>query len=170
LCEFAAKKGFDPLVAENWENQGHRELMGITKCMASHFNGSYKMTVVDTFPELCFSKRWLQGVVEKTAQIMPDKLGESIGETKKGKGYWKSRENRRNHLCEFAAKKGFDPLVADNWEKLEATEVRRFVQSMATHFDRRSFKLVIADAFPELCFSKYWDPKSSAILREISLE
>jgi len=58
-------------------------------------------------------------------------------------------------LCEFAAKTGFDPLIAENWEKCRWPEVKKLVSSMAKHFDWNP-KRVIADAFPELCFSKSW--------------
>jgi len=73
LCEFAAKMGFDPLVAENWEKLGHLELKSLTQGMASQYNKSTKLALVDTFPELFFSKAWLKGMSEKTAHLMMEK-------------------------------------------------------------------------------------------------
>jgi len=70
-------------------------------------------------------------------------------------GHWKKRENRRKRLCEFAAKMGFDPLVADNWEKIHWKTLETAVLGMKTHFNG-SYKLTLADAFPELQFSSEW--------------
>jgi len=71
------------------------------------------------------------------------------------RGYWKKRENRRNRLCEFAAKMGFDPLVVENWENLKWEKLPYVINSMSYHLSR-SYKRVIMDSFPELCFSKEW--------------
>jgi len=68
------------------------------------------------------------------------------------KGHWKSRENRRKHLCEFAARLGFDPLVAENWEKLKRKQLLP-MQGMRHRFNG-SYRRTIADAFPELKWSQ----------------
>jgi len=57
--------GFDPLMASNWELLGQRapaKLQQAVYSMASHFKGSYKLAVMDAFPELRFSETWLQGI------------------------------------------------------------------------------------------------------------
>jgi len=62
LCEFAAKMGFDPLVAEKWETQSITTLKLAAGRMAQQFRGSYKLAILDAFPELKFSDEWLSGV------------------------------------------------------------------------------------------------------------
>ncbi len=37
--------------------------------------------------------------------------------------YWSDSHNRRNFFIEFAAQKGFDPLVAINWENIRYKEI-----------------------------------------------
>jgi len=155
LCEVAAKMGFDPLVAENWEMLPESRLKEVVKSISKYFNGSSKLVIVDAFGELRFSREWLKSVSEKTAELMPKKTGEAAFVSRKRSGYWKKRETRRNHLCEVAAKMGFDPLVAKNWEMLEHAELKAITTSMAYHFNGSS-KLAIVDAFPGLDFSKQW--------------
>jgi len=71
------------------------------------------------------------------------------------RGYWRKQENRRKHLCEFATKMGFDPLVAKNWEKLPPSVLKSGAQHMSGVF-KSSYKLTIMDAFPEAQFSLSW--------------
>ncbi len=33
--------------------------------------------------------------------------------------YWSDAHNRKNFFIEFAAQKGFDPLLAENWENVQ---------------------------------------------------
>jgi len=42
----------------------------------------------------------------------------------KPKGYWKIRENRTKFFLDFAAEKGFDPYVPENWRNVTYTELR----------------------------------------------
>ncbi len=37
--------------------------------------------------------------------------------------YWRDAHNRRNFFIEFAIQKGFDPLVAVNWENVQYREM-----------------------------------------------
>ncbi len=38
-----------------------------------------------------------------------------------------SIDNRRKFLLEFATKKGFDPLIPENWKNVTAREIRKQV-------------------------------------------
>jgi len=62
LCEIAKLLGNDPLIAEDWEKLSSPIIEKHVGRMATQFNGSYKLVLVDAFPELCFSKTWLKGV------------------------------------------------------------------------------------------------------------
>jgi len=44
-------------------------------------------------------------------------------ERTKPKGYWLRIENRRKFFCEFAAERGFDPLVVENWQNTMKKEL-----------------------------------------------
>ncbi len=37
--------------------------------------------------------------------------------------YWSDAHNRRNFFVEFATKKGFDPLVAENWNIVKTKDI-----------------------------------------------
>jgi len=99
-----------------------------------------------------------EDVVSNFVEKKPRKRGSGIHLPARASvplGYWKKRENRRNHLCEFATKMGFNPLVSDNWEKLNRPQLVRLVSGMVSRF-KGSYKMAIVDAFPELQFSKEW--------------
>ncbi len=46
----------------------------------------------------------------------------------KGK-YWGDAQNRRKFFIEFATQKGFDPLVAENWNKVTAKDIKKQVKA-----------------------------------------
>jgi len=51
--------GFDPLVSENWEKLPPSVLKSGAQNMSSAFKSSYKLTIMDAFPEVQFSSSWL---------------------------------------------------------------------------------------------------------------
>jgi len=65
LHEYAAQAGFDPLIAQNWEEQDPNRLKESVRCMIHIFKGSYKLAIVDAFPELTFSPDWLVSIAMK---------------------------------------------------------------------------------------------------------
>jgi len=144
---------FDPLVVENWQKLDLSSLKVLANGMTGQFNGSYKMALVDAFPELRFSAEWLGGVAEGTAKFLGSKTGLAISSPKR-RGYWQERQNRREHFCEFARRQGFDPLSAGNWERLGWQQLKPLTR-MVSLFDG-GYKRAIADAFPELHFSPGW--------------
>ncbi len=42
--------------------------------------------------------------------------------------YWSNAHNRRNFFVDFATQKGFDPLVAINWENIQYREILKQVR------------------------------------------
>jgi len=165
LCEIAAEMGFDPLVAGNWEQQENHSLKIAASPLKHLFNGNCKRAIADAFPELGFSEKWITGVTETTGKTIClfffclnilNRLLSGIESARKVQGHWNSREKRRDYLREWAAKMGFDPLVANNWE----TKTTKSLPKEARYFVRRYFegnyKQTLADAFPELEFSREW--------------
>ncbi len=41
--------------------------------------------------------------------------------------YWRGIENQRKFFIEFASQKGFDPLVPENWDKINIADIRKQV-------------------------------------------
>ncbi len=50
--------------------------------------------------------------------------------------YWRSIENRRKFATEFAAQKGFDPLVPANWDKVTKEDFIKQVIYSAVYYKR----------------------------------
>ncbi len=42
--------------------------------------------------------------------------------------YWRSTENQRKFFTEFAARKGFDPLVSENWDNIKIEDIIKQVR------------------------------------------
>ncbi len=42
--------------------------------------------------------------------------------------HWKNTANRRNFFTDFASKRGFDPLVYENWRNVKKKEILQQVQ------------------------------------------
>jgi len=155
LCEYATKQGFDPLVAANWENLSSHTLERAVGPMKYAFRSSYKLAIMETFPELLFSKGWHPTLSRRTDDPTSEKVV-----PKKPRGYWKSQANRKKHLWESAEKMGLDPRVPESWENLDYKKHFGHLLGMTNHFNG-SFKLTVVDAFPELKFSQQWMNKVS---------
>jgi len=37
--------------------------------------------------------------------------------------YWANRENRRQFFLDFARQRGFDPLIAANWQRITTADI-----------------------------------------------
>ncbi len=42
--------------------------------------------------------------------------------------YWRSTENQRKFLIEFATQNGFDPLIPEKWDKITTRAVKKQVR------------------------------------------
>ena len=67
-----------------------------------------------TFPEL-----ELKGRVS-----IPRPVSILIVSPEKPNGFWKDKQNTKNFLVHFAATKGFDPHIAENWESVTRPDIR----------------------------------------------
>ncbi len=70
--------------------------------------------------------------------------------------YWKSRDNVRKFFVEFASKKGFDPLVAENWRKVKG-ELSKTSAGALSHYQGRLHQ-ALADVFPDLGLHIFFFP------------
>eukprot|EP00026_Physarum_polycephalum_P001205 Phypoly_transcript_01206.p1 GENE.Phypoly_transcript_01206~~Phypoly_transcript_01206.p1 ORF type:complete len:647 (+),score=92.12 Phypoly_transcript_01206:1465-3405(+) len=96
LDAFAKRKGFDPLMPENWYPIMAKDLPnpGIF-----HSHGEFKS---------------LRNAVQK---LYPEI---EIDPTKWRKYYWSSLKHQKQHFDEYACSNNFDPLVPENWYPLQA--------------------------------------------------
>jgi hypothetical protein len=80
FCDLAAKKGFDPLIADNWRTITYHETIAAGVCSCSfccfHFNNDhtqggsviakfhnrYREAIQAAFPELEFDPKWVYGM------------------------------------------------------------------------------------------------------------
>eukprot|EP00026_Physarum_polycephalum_P001173 Phypoly_transcript_01174.p1 GENE.Phypoly_transcript_01174~~Phypoly_transcript_01174.p1 ORF type:complete len:997 (+),score=112.19 Phypoly_transcript_01174:34-3024(+) len=104
FLEFAAKEGFDPLMAENWypitRTQVAMTGKGATSCFA--YYSSISHALLSLFPNI--------GLEENKFE------SQRIS-------YWRSSENKKKLLLDFAYARGFDPNIPENWYSVTPKDV-----------------------------------------------
>jgi hypothetical protein len=115
----AEKKGFDPLVAENWQNITAKEIEDAGVRIVLHrlrwpqlnvaqgvgmvrrYKKNFREGIRLAFPELNFDSAWLQGLNTN----------------------WKDDGSLRAFFVQLANIKGFDPLDAVNWTRITQRDI-----------------------------------------------
>eukprot|EP00026_Physarum_polycephalum_P006606 Phypoly_transcript_06655.p1 GENE.Phypoly_transcript_06655~~Phypoly_transcript_06655.p1 ORF type:complete len:580 (+),score=87.68 Phypoly_transcript_06655:116-1741(+) len=129
---FAAYHYFDPLVPENW----------------------YRVTKHDILSSLKSAKavlHWHPGHVSQALTTLFPDIGFELAGFAKVRGNWHYERNRKEFFKKFAAAKGFDPLVADNWLLVGKNDVRSFEHGDAVlGFYNGSYVAALSQLFPDL--------------------
>ncbi len=55
--------------------------------------------------------------------------------------YWRNAHNRRKFFIEFASQKGFDPLVAINWQNVQYKEIKQVKRKRIQKRERREIEI-----------------------------
>eukprot|EP00026_Physarum_polycephalum_P003058 Phypoly_transcript_03067.p1 GENE.Phypoly_transcript_03067~~Phypoly_transcript_03067.p1 ORF type:complete len:822 (+),score=139.06 Phypoly_transcript_03067:68-2533(+) len=133
--QFAASRGFDPLVTENWypiiaslSDEKSKSAMESLPIITL-YGGSFQTALIDVYPNLSF-------VPIKFARLP--------------RHYWKNRENLRNFMLNIAQKHNFDPLLPQVWlsRGYKCIMQEKHGHSVISHFG--SVARVIQTAFPEM--------------------
>eukprot|EP00026_Physarum_polycephalum_P009775 Phypoly_transcript_09911.p1 GENE.Phypoly_transcript_09911~~Phypoly_transcript_09911.p1 ORF type:complete len:388 (-),score=61.92 Phypoly_transcript_09911:195-1190(-) len=128
---FAASRGFDPHVADNWYDVTTRELdqRGFDGILR-YYGGKLSDCLVQLYPNIGLEK---------------SKFNIS--------NQWQSPENRRSVLLSFAKLHSFDPLVPSNWYHitLSSFEALEETRSMLRFYGRKYIHALV-DLFPEVDF------------------
>ncbi len=64
--------------------------------------------------------------------------------------YWSDALNRRKFFIEFASQKGFDPLVASNWENVQYQEILKEIKKKNSQKQRFVVHSALLQSFPEI--------------------
>eukprot|EP00026_Physarum_polycephalum_P001944 Phypoly_transcript_01947.p1 GENE.Phypoly_transcript_01947~~Phypoly_transcript_01947.p1 ORF type:complete len:919 (+),score=98.36 Phypoly_transcript_01947:138-2894(+) len=156
FVDLAARRGFDPLVAENWyaitAEQVRREKTGGQLLM--RHKGSLGKALIELFPEVKFDRSKFQAIHT----------------------FWVGTGNYRSYFTRFAKLNKFDPLVADNWYSITHRAIRKFKETMESNAAARQISMaqfipLLVESFPELRLStnkfrytssaKFWaDPQN----------
>jgi len=151
---YAKEKEFDFLVADNWYSTTTEEVLNAKEPGASsvvkYYGGSISKGLFDCFPEIPFEK---SKFVTRSSH------------------YWKDAQHRRDFFLDVAKKKGFNPLVAENWYPLSFSELASFKGSNAVlAHHNSSFVNALLQLFPDIGLSvnkfvtlsrKYWMDKTN---------
>eukprot|EP00026_Physarum_polycephalum_P003286 Phypoly_transcript_03296.p1 GENE.Phypoly_transcript_03296~~Phypoly_transcript_03296.p1 ORF type:complete len:460 (+),score=53.46 Phypoly_transcript_03296:645-2024(+) len=102
---FARARGLDPLVAESWYSFSLLDVFsaGNGYAVFKHYK-SLRRALMDVYPEVSFElDKW-----KKVSRM-----------------FWNTSKNRRAFFDAYARKKGFDPLVPENWYTVSKKEVNK---------------------------------------------
>eukprot|EP00026_Physarum_polycephalum_P000662 Phypoly_transcript_00663.p1 GENE.Phypoly_transcript_00663~~Phypoly_transcript_00663.p1 ORF type:complete len:1097 (+),score=133.55 Phypoly_transcript_00663:927-4217(+) len=102
---FAAQKGFDPLIAQNWHSIGKKDFVASVKGASNilkYYQNSFIRALMDIYPNIGLD-------IHKFA-------------VHRG-GYWMVAENRKRFFDEYADNHGFDPLSADSWYQVSKQSI-----------------------------------------------
>eukprot|EP00026_Physarum_polycephalum_P000635 Phypoly_transcript_00636.p1 GENE.Phypoly_transcript_00636~~Phypoly_transcript_00636.p1 ORF type:complete len:901 (-),score=99.66 Phypoly_transcript_00636:59-2761(-) len=143
FLEFAQKKGFDPLVPENWYNikaDKLHEIRGI-KTVLKMRKTRFSSILVSVFPDL--------NLDPAKFSILP-------------KHYYKNFQNRKNAFDLLAKAKGFDPLLADNWYTVTAKDCESIKGiSSLIRFYNGSYTAALLDLYPDIGLARHKLPVSN---------
>eukprot|EP00026_Physarum_polycephalum_P002910 Phypoly_transcript_02919.p1 GENE.Phypoly_transcript_02919~~Phypoly_transcript_02919.p1 ORF type:complete len:813 (+),score=74.97 Phypoly_transcript_02919:109-2547(+) len=133
---YAQRKGFDPLVPENWYNINKLDIDEAkgSGSVLSYYGGSVVKALLDLYPDVQFNEAEFGSILRRT---------------------W--HQNRRRDLFDaFAAKQGFDPLVAENWYPIDPKDLAGAKELAALIRLRYSGSLLKAlkELYPNVVFNQ----------------
>jgi len=129
---FAKEEGFDPLHAEKWYPISGGEIKAKEggSALLAHFGNALSKALVDTYPTVPFD--------------FP-KFGVTV------KGHYRDVENTRRFFDGAAKSIGFDPLVPENWYKMQFREITKFKGGYAAlNAYGNSLSKAVMAAYPDI--------------------
>eukprot|EP00026_Physarum_polycephalum_P001342 Phypoly_transcript_01343.p1 GENE.Phypoly_transcript_01343~~Phypoly_transcript_01343.p1 ORF type:complete len:974 (+),score=101.70 Phypoly_transcript_01343:154-3075(+) len=135
FIEFAREKRFDPLVAQNWYSVTKQAFMAFKgSCSALlHYNNNLGKALIQLFPNI--------GLEKDRFQVSPS-------------SYWTEVTHRRAYLDDIAQKKGFDPLVPENWYKRSELANDKAITALL-HKYQGSWIKALQHIYPEIGLDTY---------------
>lgn len=118
--------GFDPLVPQNWYSVTRMKLENeLGSKLLSYANNSAIKLITEAFPNIGLEVHKFDNVPRY---------------------FYNERANRKLYFDNFAATKGFDPLIASNWYRVPSGILRQ--NSIVTLFGKISHALI--DTYPHI--------------------
>jgi hypothetical protein len=139
FLEFAAKEGFNPLIADNWYPIARTQvaktgkvyffslpslfsfffansLQGATSCF-SHYS-SISHALLSLFPDI-----GLEESKFSSPRCTEDFTWFAFAKFLFSVTFWKNTENKKNLLADFARVRGFDPNNTENWYSVTLKDI-----------------------------------------------
>jgi len=147
FTNFALKKGFDPLIPNNWYSVSRDEILAMkgASALLRCYNRSMIKALVSLFPNI--------GLTEHKFAILPH-------------NFWQETQNRRDFFVQFAKEKRFDALVPSNWYPISLQNLIRCKgASTVLRYYQGNFVVALQNLFPDLEFdkTKFVDPPNHKV-------
>eukprot|EP00026_Physarum_polycephalum_P001070 Phypoly_transcript_01071.p1 GENE.Phypoly_transcript_01071~~Phypoly_transcript_01071.p1 ORF type:complete len:1197 (-),score=193.28 Phypoly_transcript_01071:69-3659(-) len=129
---FAARNGFDPLIASNWYNIAHKisSAKGY-KLVLDHYQGSLIRALVHIYPDIGLQ-------IHKFEAIL-----------------WAKASNRNFFFDYFAGLMGFDPHVKENWYSVTRDQLSKLKGLKAVlAYHKKSFIRALLSLYPNIGLDK----------------
>eukprot|EP00026_Physarum_polycephalum_P002865 Phypoly_transcript_02874.p1 GENE.Phypoly_transcript_02874~~Phypoly_transcript_02874.p1 ORF type:complete len:846 (+),score=138.45 Phypoly_transcript_02874:54-2591(+) len=137
LLRFAEQEGFDPYVAENWYSVSQDQLLNQKggRSFLSNYSNSPFFPAMHLFPEIGLD-------VTKFSSVP--------------KFYWTDVKNRRKFFEDVARKRGFDPLIPENWYSVPNIYMLslKSVSSLLAYYNG-NFPEALVQLFPDVKFEMH---------------
>eukprot|EP00026_Physarum_polycephalum_P002320 Phypoly_transcript_02326.p1 GENE.Phypoly_transcript_02326~~Phypoly_transcript_02326.p1 ORF type:complete len:617 (+),score=95.55 Phypoly_transcript_02326:985-2835(+) len=128
LENYAARKNFDPLVAENWYHVVVGDVLSAKGAKTvRNLHGTFHETLVAVFPEVSFE-------IERF-RTTP-------------RNYYSDWNNKKRFFDNIAKRDNFDPLVAENWYSFKKSEF--LLNSTLAEYYNSSIVTALNDVYPTL--------------------
>jgi len=130
---YAAERGFDPLLAENWYLQSGEQILQTkgARRVISYHKGSLAKTLIDLFPGIGLDK----------SRFSSKRWGDSV--------------NRRKFFENYARENGFDPLEPENWYAQPTSKILAVKGALRVRkYHKNSLAQALVDLFPNIGLNK----------------
>lgn len=127
---FALQKKFDPLQPSNWYTVTAKDFLKKLVFVQNYYSDSLVRALTTVYPEI--------GLDPSKFPIIP-------------RYHWDNADNRRAFFEEYARDMGFDPLIAENWYKVEFTSLLNShpkAWSLLHNYKNPTFSKILMDVFP----------------------
>lgn len=140
--KYAIKHNFDPLVPANWYSISRRSIERYKsgRTVLGYYKRSLVKALVDLFSEIHLDPKQFQ----------------YLSKPKEDRNDWSDQSSRKQFLDNFAMKKGFDPLVANNWHSVETSDIIQAEgQSLLNRYYGGSLVKALQSVYPHISFSSH---------------
>jgi len=126
---FASLKKFNPLIPENWYQFSSKDFSKKASFLRNKYSDSLVKALTTVYPDI--------GLDPSKFLVIP-------------RHHWESKDNRRAIFESYAKKIGFDPLVPENWYRVDAKTVIRDnpkMWSLLKYYKHASFIKALMDVY-----------------------
>eukprot|EP00026_Physarum_polycephalum_P000419 Phypoly_transcript_00420.p1 GENE.Phypoly_transcript_00420~~Phypoly_transcript_00420.p1 ORF type:complete len:1013 (+),score=147.72 Phypoly_transcript_00420:21-3059(+) len=129
---FARRKGFNPRSVHHWHGIPPKSLLPEKggPAIFAHYSGSISTALREIYPDMEIDESKFSGIITENK--------------------WRNPLNRRKFMDEYAAKKGFDPLIPENWYTIKGDDVVEAQGGTLYNLYNKSVTKLVTSVYPDI--------------------